>query len=106
MQDYYGAKELFQSKQYDTVPDRSLNGKCDVKYGVADYNDVLRGTPAEDDTWYTRYRCSFSERADGSVTAKGHSSKCDQGLHPGEGDESGLRTSIQPRQIYVQMLKM
>ena len=70
MQDYYGAKELFQSKQYDNVPDRSLNGKCDVKYGVADYNDVLRGTPAEDDTWYTRYRCSFSERADGSVTAK------------------------------------
>jgi len=70
MQDYYGEKELFQSKHHDIVPDRSLNGKCDVKYDVADYNDVLRGTPAEDDTWYTRYRCSFSQRADGSVSAK------------------------------------
>ena len=70
MQDYYGEKELFQSKHHDIVPDRSLNGKCDVKYDVADYNDVLRGTPAEDDTWYTRYRCSFSKRADGSLSAK------------------------------------
>jgi len=70
MQDYYGEKELFQSKHHDIVPDKSLNGKCDVKYDVADYNDVLRGTPAEDDTWYTRYRCSFSKRADGSVSPK------------------------------------
>ncbi|DBB02088.1 TPA: hypothetical protein ACH3X1_000657 [Trebouxia sp. C0004] len=70
MQDYYGEKELFQSKHHDIVPDRSLNGKCDVKYDVAAYNDILRGTAAEDDTWYTRYRCSFSERADGSVSAK------------------------------------
>ncbi len=52
------------------MPENSLNGKCDVKYDVADYNDVLRGSPAEDDTWYTRYGCSFSERADGSVVAK------------------------------------
>jgi len=70
MQDYYGEKELFQSNHYDIVPNRSLNGKCDVKYDVADYNDVLRGTPAEDDTWYTRYRCNFFKRGDGSVSAK------------------------------------
>ena len=70
MQDYYGGKELFQSNHYDIVPNRSLNGKCDVKYDVADYNDVLRGTPAEDDTWYTRYRCNLFKRADGSVSAK------------------------------------
>ena len=70
MQDYYGEKELFQSNHYDIVPNRSLNGKCDVKYDVADYNDVLRGTPAEDDTWYTRYRCNFFKSGDGSISAK------------------------------------
>lgn len=69
MQDYYGEKNCF--KHHDNVPNRSLNGRCDVKYDVAEYNDVLRGTPAEDDTWYTKYRCSSSERvADGSVSAK------------------------------------
>ena len=70
MQDYYGEKELFQSKHHDIVPDRSLNGKCDVKYDVADYNDVLRGTPAEDDTWYTRYRCTFFKDAERGVSAR------------------------------------
>jgi hypothetical protein len=70
MQDYYGEKELFQSNHYDIVPNRSLNGKCDVKYDVADYNDVLRGTPAEDDTWYTRYRCSFFKDAERGVSAR------------------------------------
>ncbi len=70
MRNYYGEKELFQSKHHDIVPETSLNGKCDVKYNVAEYNDVLRGAPAEDDTWYTRYRCSFSKHADGSVSAK------------------------------------
>ena len=70
MRGYYGEKELFQSKHHDIVPETSLNGKYNVKYNVADYNGVLRGSPAEDSTWYTRYRCSFSKHADGSVSAK------------------------------------
>ena len=50
MQDDYGGKELFQSKLHDIMADRSLNSLCDFMYDVADYKDVLRGTPAEDDT--------------------------------------------------------
>ena len=110
MQDHYGEKELFQSKHHDIVPDRSLNGKCDVKYDVADYNNVLRATPAEDDTWYTRYRGSFFKRADGSVSAKVIPTNvikvCIQEKEMKVGDESGLWTSVQSRQIYAQMLKM
>jgi len=42
MRDYYGEKGLFQSKHHNIVPETSLNGKCDVKYNVADHIDVLR----------------------------------------------------------------
>ena len=36
IQDYYGAKELFQSKHHDIVRQNSLTGKCNVEYNVAD----------------------------------------------------------------------
>ena len=108
MQDHYGEKELSQSKHHDIVPDRSLNGKCDVKYDVAEYNDVLRGhlrrtTPGIQDIVVASPSVLMGAC---QQTCKGHSNKCDQSLHPGEGDESGLRTSIQSRQDYAQMLKM
>ncbi len=106
MQDYYGAIELFQSKHHDIVPENSLNGKCDVKYNVAEYNDVLRGTPAEDDTWYTRYGCSFHERADGSVAAKVIPRNVRKVCIREKEMKVGCGRSIQPRQIYAQVLKM
>ena len=52
------------------MPNRSLNGECDVKYDVADYNDVLQGTPAESDTWHMRYRYNFLKGADGGISEK------------------------------------